>query len=335
MYWLNAMLRVLVSSLETGLPLVFMFLGVHLIFRVLDSFDMTVDGTFPLGGATVAILLAHGTNPVWATLIAVAAGCLAGVVTGFIHVKLRVSLLLSGIIMMICLYTVNLRIMHGPNVPLLDVPTVFSFADRYSGLTRSAAVIGFLLVLVGGAAGLLVYFLKSQVGLGIRATGGNALMARSLGVNTAGATVLCLVIANGLIAFSGALVAQNQGFADISMGIGSIVAGIASILLGEIIVRRPSRVARAAMAVVVGTLFYRFVIIFALRLGLQPFDLRLFTGLILLVVITMPMGLERVRSFRRGELGNARPGGLAWLRKEKRKQWEIAKEEEGHGVVES
>lgn len=304
MYWASAFLRVIVIGLETGLPLVFMFLGVHLIFRVLDSFDMSVDGTFPLGGATVAILLSNGVSPVWATLAAVAAGSAAGFVTGMIHVRLRVTLLLSGIIMMISLYTVNLRTMGGPNVSLLDAPTIFSFAERYAGLTRSAAVIGFLLVLVGLAAGAMVYFLKSQVGLGIRATGGNSVMARSLGVNTAGTTVLCLILANGLIAFSGALVAQNQGFADISMGIGSIVAGIASILLGEIIVRKQNRVARTALAVVVGTLIYRFIIVFALRFGLQPFDLRLFTGVILLFVITAPFGLKNMRKFAIARLGN-------------------------------
>ncbi len=335
MYWLDAILRVLVTSLETGLPLVFMFLGVHLIFRVLDNFDMTVDGTFPLGGATVAILLARGMHPLWATLIAVAVGCAAGVATGFIHVKLRVILLLSGIIMMISLYSVNLHIMNGPNVPLLDVPTVFSFADNYSGLTRSMMVIGFLLGLVGLVTGGIVYFLKSEIGLGIRATGRNALMARSMGVNTAGATVLCLVLANGLIAFSGALVAQNQGFADISMGIGSIVAGIASILLGEIIVRKPSYVARGAVAVVAGTLAYRFVITFALRLGLQPFDLKLFTGLILLVVITTPMGLKWLRPAKDGRLTPNGSGRPKWLRKGSRRQTEMAREEEGQRLVES
>jgi putative tryptophan/tyrosine transport system permease protein len=333
MYWFDVLLRVLISSLETGLPLVFMFMGVHLILRVLDNFDMTVDGSFPLGGATVAILLAHGVHPLLATVLAVGAGCLAGVATGFIHVKLRVTLLLSGIIMMISLYTVNLRIMGGPNVPLLDVPTVFTFADSYSGMTRSLAVISFLLVLVGVFLAAVVYLLKSQIGLGIRATGGNSIMARSVGVNTAGATMLCLILANGLIAFSGALVAQNQGFADISMGIGSIVAGIASILLGEIIVRKPSRVTRAILAVAVGTLFYRFVIIFALRLGLQPFDLRLFTGLILLVVITAPMGLKRVPGLRLSEL--LRHGPRHGRPPARDKRWDMATEEEGRRVAES
>lgn len=313
----STLMRVIVISLETGLPLVFMFLGVHLIFRVLDNFDMTVDGSFPLGGATVAILLASGVSPVLATLAAVAAGTVAGLLTGLIHVRLHVSLLLSGIIMMISLYTVNLRVMGGPNVPLLDVGTIFSFADRYGGLSRSLAIIAFLLVLVILAAGGLVYFLKTQVGLAVRATGGNPLMARSLGVNTAGSTVLCLLIANGLISFSGALVAQNQGFADISMGIGSIVAGIASILLGEIVVRKQGRVARGAVAVVVGTLLYRFVIIFALRLGLQPFDLRLFTGVILLLVITAPMGLTRLNKLRREQTTPIVPSRLGQLRKSK------------------
>lgn len=287
-------LQVMLISMETALPLAFMFMGVYLVFRLLNDFDLTVDGAFPLGGATAAVLLARGVHPIWATLFAVILGCLAGLVTGLMHIRLRITLLLAGIISMIGLYTVNLRLMGRPNVALLNVPTIFSFADEYTGWSHGVVVVGFMLVLAGVVAAAMIYFLKTEIGLTIRATGSNPMMVRSLGVNTAGVVVLCLIIANGLVSFSGALVAQDQGFADISMGIGSIVAGIASILLGEIIVRKPNRVARGVIAIVVGTLFYRFVITLALRFGMEPYDLRLFTALILLFAISTPMWLRRV-----------------------------------------
>lgn len=288
--------QILLIGMETGLPLVFMFLGVYLIFRLLDDFDLSVQGTFPMGGATVAVLLARGMNPLAATAFAVLAGCVAGLVTGLIHTRLHVTLLLAGIISMIGLYTINLHIMGGPNVPLLNVPTIFSFADDYGGLEHGIVVSAAMLVLLGLFVGGLIYLLNTELGLAIRATGGNPAMARSMGVNTAGITILCVVLANGLIALSGALVAQDQGYADISMGTGSIVAGIASILLGELIVRKPGRVKRGVVAVVIGTLAYRLLFTLALRLGLEPFDLQLFTAVTLLFALVIPRGVQQVQS---------------------------------------
>ncbi len=288
----TVLMQIILIGLETGLPLTFTFLGVYLIFRLLDDFDLTVQGTFPMGGATVAVLLSQGIHPIPATIIAVLIGCLAGLVTGLMYARLQISLLMSGIISMIALYSVNLHIMGRPNTPILNVPTVYSWADAYSGMAYSVAVSGFLLVLVLVLAAALIYFLKTEIGLAIRATGGNPTMARSMGVNTAAITVLCVVLANGLVAFSGALAAQDQGFADVSMGTGAIVAGIASILLGELVVRKPTRVARGVVAVLIGTFLYRLLFTIALRLGLEPYDLQLFTALVLLGAIAAPKGFK-------------------------------------------
>jgi putative ABC transport system permease protein len=288
--------RLLGFSLYEGLAFGFVAIGVYLTFRVLAFPDLTVDGSFPLGGAVAAVLIVNGVNPFLATLAALGAGICAGLATSLLNTKLKIPALLASILVMVALYSMNLRVMMGrPNLPLLRETTIFVLASQLLGLeTRlvyQLVVAGVLVVIVFF---ILNWFLRTEIGLALRATGDNEQMVRAAGVDTDKTTILGVSIANGLVAFSGGVVAQGQGFADVGMGIGMIIMGLASVIIGEALFR-PKGVARLLLAVLGGTFVYRLVISVALRMGMRAGDLKLITAVIVIIALAIPYLQKRIR----------------------------------------
>ncbi|MBD7961551.1 MAG: ABC transporter permease [Comamonas sp.] len=279
----------LLGAVEIGLIFALVALGVYISFRLLRFPDLTVDGSFPLGGAVCAVLISTGTNPWVATLAATAAGAAAGMVTGWLNVKLKIMDLLASILMMIALYSVNLRIMGGPNIPLINDPTIFNMLQP-EGMDDYVFRPLLLLVIVIAAKLLLDWFFATERGLAIRATGSNARMARAQGVNTGGMILLGMAVSNGLVGLAGAMFVQTQGGSDISMGIGTIVIGLAAVIVGESIL--PSRkIIWATLAVVIGAIVYRFFIAAALNsdfIGLKAQDLNLVTAVLVTIALVIP-----------------------------------------------
>ncbi|MHB9094657.1 MAG: ABC transporter permease [Eubacteriales bacterium] len=278
--------QVLSGTLEQGLMYAIMVVGVYLTFRILNYADLSVDGSFTLGAAIAATLIFRGYNPWFSTFLAFVGGCLAGIFTGVLHTKFKITPLLSGILTMTALYSVNLRVMGQPNISLLGARTVISdFAKLpYLG-NHGVLVLSLITVLVVGMA--IYWFLRTEVGLALRATGDNELMIRSQGVNTDVMKILGLSLSNGLVAFAGSYVAQNQQFADVSMGIGMIIAGLASVIIGEVIIGKSS-IGRTVVAVICGGVIYRFIIALVLQLGLAPTDLKLLTAFIVIFALVSP-----------------------------------------------
>lgn len=287
---------ILVNMFEQGFLFTFLAFGVLLTFRFFRFPDLTAEGSYPLGGAVVATLLVIGLNPFVATGVAIVAGSVAGIVTALIHTKLKINPIIAGIITMTANYSVMLRIMGRANIPLLNVETVFDMVlapvETTLGhplilLQKSIAIIAFLAILVVTISVLYWWFLRTDLGLAVRATGENETMIRSLGVNIDNTKIIGVSISNGLIALSGALVAQNHGFADVGMGIGVLVAGAAAVLIGESIFGDRS-VGWWIIASIVGMLIYRLLVALALRVGFRPTDLKLITAVLLLLALSMP-----------------------------------------------
>ncbi len=279
-------LKILIGATELGLVFGVMALGVYITYRILDFPDMTVDGSITLGAAVAAILIRGGQSPWLGLALAPLAGALAGLITGILHAKFRIAPLLAGILTMTGLYSVNLRIMGRANLPLLGVKTV---ADALYTLGAPSKIRWVLCGLVSIAAiiFLLCRFFKTELGLALRATGDNEIMGESQGINVDNMKILGLVLGNALVAFSGAMVAQLQGFADMGMGIGTIVAGLAAVIIGETLIDTGT-IPRALMAVVCGSLTYRVVISLALRMGLQATDLKLVTAVLVVFALSVP-----------------------------------------------
>jgi putative ABC transport system permease protein len=287
--------NILPISLYEGLSYGFVAIGVYMTFRVLSFPDLSVDGTFPLSGAIDGILIINGVSPWLATLAALCGGCLAGLCTGLLNTKLRINALLAGILMMVALYSINLIIMGRANIPLLREITIFDSVAHLFGIDASLGLsIGFMAVLAVIILTLLNWFLRTEIGLALRATGDNEQMIRGLGCNTDMTTMLGVSISNGLVSLSGALIAQNQGFSDVGMGIGMIVMGLASVIIGEGIFR-PKGVTWILLAVFGGTFMYRLFIGIALRLGLPPTNLKLITALLVIVALAIPYVRKKIR----------------------------------------
>jgi putative ABC transport system permease protein len=284
------------GALEIGLIFGLVALGVLISFRILRFPDLTVDGSFPLGGAVAATLISAGFDPFTSTLVATVAGAVAGAITGWLNVKLKIMDLLASILMMIALYSINLRIMGRPNVPLISDPTVFTVLQP-EGLSDYIARPLILLVLIVVVKFALDWYFATQTGLAMRATGSNPRMARSQGVATGRAVLAGMAISNALCALGGALFAQSQGGADISMGIGTIVIGLAAVIVGESIM--PSRkMIIATLAVIIGAVLYRFFIALALNIdfiGLQAQDLNLVTAVLVTIALVIPLVRKRLR----------------------------------------
>jgi len=284
------------GALEIGLIFGLVALGVLISFRILRFPDLTVDGSFPLGGAVAATLISAGMDPFSSTLIATFAGAIAGMIPGWLNVKLKIMDLLASILMMIALYSINLRIMGRPNVPLISEPTVFTILQP-EGITDYVGRPLILLALVIVIKFALDWYFSTKAGLAMRATGSNPRMARSQGVATGGRILAGMAISNALCALGGALFAQSQGGADISMGIGTIVIGLAAVIVGESIM--PSRrMAIITLAVIVGAVLYRFFIALALNadfVGLKAQDLNLVTAVLVTVALVIPLLKQRLR----------------------------------------
>lgn len=277
------------GALETGLIYGLVAFGIYLSFRVLDFPDLTVDGSFPLGAAVAAMLIISGWNPWLATGAAILAGMAAGAVTALLNVKLKILNLLASILTMIALYSINLRIMGRPNVALLMEDTVLTPWYKLGLEYHQVPVLLFTLV-IGVSLFLLWRFMKSETGLAMRATGANARMARAQGIATGGMIILGVAVSNGLVGLAGALFAQSQGAADVTMGVGVIVIGLASLIGGEAVIT-PTSVFRALLACVVGAIIYRLAIAFALNadaLGLKAQDLNLITAVLVTLAIVLP-----------------------------------------------
>ena len=284
--------------LEQGLLWGIMVLGVYITFRVLNFPDLTVDGSFTLGAAVAARIILEGYDPWLGTSLALVCGSMAGLVTGFLNTKLRIPPLLSGILMMIALYSINLRVMGNKSMlSLLRMDTIYTDVAAI-GIPQALAVLTLGLAAVTLTGFLLYTFLKTEVGMALRATGDNEQMIRSLGVNTNTSKVLGLAIGNGLVAMSGALVAQYQGYSDIGMGIGMIVVGLASVIVGEVVFGKRTLL-RTLMAVVMGSIVYRAVIALVMRMGLPTTDLKLFTALLVVAAMSSPIVKEKLSAFQR------------------------------------
>ncbi len=293
-------LKLLLDTLVTGLPTIPIFVGIYLLFRVLNEFDLTVEGSFTLGGSTAAVLILAGVPAPLALLGAVAAGAVAGIVTSTLHFTLGMPIMLGGLLMSLALFSINLRIMGQPSLSLLDAPTLFAPFRDLDPLQKDLSTIGALSAVIGVALTALVLYLKTDAGLGMRASGMNQLMARAQGVDPRRVVTVGLAGANGLAALGGSLMVQNQGFVEVNMGAGNLVAGAGALILGELLFRPSlSRVGRAVLSVAVGSLLYRFVLVFALRAGLPATDLKLVTALTLvLAFVAQAFGKKVTGRFR-------------------------------------
>ena len=286
------------GAVEIGMIFTLVAFGVYISFRILDFPDLTVDGSLPLGAAVSAVFISAGVNPWLATFFAIIAGMAAGALTAWLNIKLKILHLLASILTMIALYSINLRIMGRPNIALLGETTLLTPLESMSyplyWTTPFVFTIAVVFVLV-----MMVWFFNSEIGLAMRATGANPHMARSQGISTAWMITLGMAISNGLVALAGALFAQSQGSADVTMGVGTIVVGLASVIGGEALLTTRNML-RAFVACVLGSVVYRIAVALALNtefLGLQAQDLNLITAVLVAIAIYLPS--RRMRLFRR------------------------------------
>ena len=289
------MTALLISTIAQGLLWAVMALGVYITFRVLDIADLTVEGSFPLGAAIAAALMVSGYGLSVALLGALLAGMLAGVITGILHTKMKIPALLAGILTMIALYSVNLRIMGKANLSLLGVDTIFKAAKTFLAvnMAQTTFVVGLIITVLVGI--FLYWFFGTQIGAAIRATGFNQQMIRAQGVDTNITIILGLLLSNGLVAVSGALVAQANGFADVGMGTGTIVIGLASVIIGEVLFGTRS-FKNCLISVVLGSIVYRLVIAAVLFMGMPTNDLKLFTSVLVALALSMPLIKSKINS---------------------------------------
>ena len=290
MNFFTALLNSLPGAVGQGLIWGLMAIGVYLTFRILDVADLTVDGSLATGGAVCVMLIRGGVNPWLAVLAAFAAGMLAGLVTGFFHTKCGIPAILAGILTQLALYSINLRIMGGKSNQTVSVDKYDLLASqryvRELGLNNPLPLTLLILAVV---IGLLYWFFGTEKGCSIRATGANPSMARAQGINTNANIVLGLALSNGLVAFSGGLLAQYQGSADVNMGRGAIVIGLAAVIIGEVLLGRVfHNFALKLLAAVIGAIIYYVVITLVLRLGLQSTDLKLLTALVVALFLAIP-----------------------------------------------
>ncbi|MBO5137741.1 MAG: ABC transporter permease [Spirochaetaceae bacterium] len=266
-----------------------MTLGLYITYKVLDFADLTVDGSFALGGAVTATLLVNGVNPILSLLAAFVAGGIAGIVTGLLHTKLQIPGILAGILTMTALYSINIRIMGQANTPLLGVDTLMTQFEVLFNMSRtmSSLITGTIFSVVIIAA--LYWFFGTEIGCSIRATGNNSRMVRAQGVNTDNMKIIGLMLSNALVSLSGALVAQSQGYADVGMGTGTIVIGLASVIIGEVIFGKRFAFWYILLSVVFGSIIYRIIIAVVLQMGLKSTDLKLLTAIVVAAALALPV----------------------------------------------
>ncbi|KAB0576454.1 putative ABC transport system permease protein [Fusobacterium naviforme] len=284
------------GAISQGILWGLMVLGVYITFRLLDIADLTVDGSFALGGCVCAVMIVnHNMHPVPALFLGMLAGMLSGAVTGILHVVFEIPAILAGILTQISLWSVNLRVMGKSNVPLLQTRTVFLDFSEQTGSSQanSAMVIGILFAALGIA--ILYWFFGTEIGSAIRATGNNEHMVRALGIDTRFTKLLGLTISNGLVGLSGALVCESQKYADINMGTGAIVVGLASIVIGEVLLGRIINFAGKLSAAVIGSAVYFLIRALVLQLGMNPNDMKLFSAVIVGIALAVPVMSAKLR----------------------------------------
>ena len=290
-------MQIFLGAVSLGLLWAVMTIGEYITYRVLDIADLTVEGSLPLGAAVACSLITQGVNPYLASLCALLAGCLAGLCTGLLHTKLKIPALLSGILTMISLWSVNLHVMGMPNLSILRMPTVFQPLERL-GMSKNAAMIAVGAVCALGLIVALYWFFGTELGSAIRATGNNQKMVRAQGINTDTMKILGLVISNALVALSGALIAQSQNFADVQMGTGSIVIGLASLIIGEVLFGRRGFFSRL-LSLILGAIVYRLIIALVLEMGMPTNDLKLFTAATVALALWLPQGKTLLRTLKK------------------------------------
>ncbi|MBN2068411.1 MAG: ABC transporter permease [Opitutales bacterium] len=312
-------MTLLIGSVIIGLILSLLALGIFISFKIFDFPDITVEGSFTFGASVGAALIAGGMNPLPASLLAFAAGMLAGTLTGVIHTRFKINPLLAGILVMTALYSVNLHVMGRSNVPLINDTTIFTWIDQFSvwasGKGTKLNVLGwmvpakdlwtllFCLFGVSFFSLVLWWFFKTNIGSAMRATGDNSQMIRALGVNTNGMIIFGIALSNGVVALAGALLAQYQGFADVQMGIGMMVWGLASVIIGEALINDRS-LGLLIFGAVVGSVLFRLLVAIALRWGLNPNDLKIITALFVFIALILP-GLLNKRHALKGKKAHA------------------------------
>ncbi|MGT2751373.1 ABC transporter permease [Streptococcus orisasini] len=274
----------LLSTISQGFLWAILGLGIFMTFRILDFPDMTTEGSFPLGGAVAVTLITQGTNPLLATVIAVLAGCLAGLVTGLLYTKGKIPTLLSGILVMTSCHSIMLMIMGRANLGLLNSKKLQDFLPFSA--TVNLLVLGLIFVVL--VVGSMIFFLNTRLGQAYIATGDNHDMAQSFGINTDKMELMGLVLSNGLIALAGALISQQDGYADVSKGIGVIVIGLASIIIGEVLFSTGLTLVERLIAIVVGSVLYQFLILAVISLGFKTNYLKLFSAVVLAVCLMIP-----------------------------------------------
>lgn len=289
------------GAISQGILWGLMTLGVYLTFRILNVADMTVDGSFAAGGAVTAILITKGMNPILSLLFVFITGLITGLATGLMNTKLKINILLASILSQIALYSINIRIMGKANTPLIGMPTMMrNLVDLTGGrltTTQASLIIGLLIVTLIIVA--MYWFFGTEIGSAIRATGNNEHMVRALGVNTDTTKILGLMISNGMVALSGALVAQSQGYADVGMGTGTIVIGLASIIIGEVIFGQRFGFWYVLLSAVFGSIIYRIIVAVVLQLGLKSTDLKLLTAVIVAAALSVPVVKAKIQRKRR------------------------------------
>ncbi|EPM7462316.1 ABC transporter permease [Enterococcus faecium] len=287
----------IVSAISQGMLWAILGLGIFMTYRILDFPDMTTEGSFPLGAAVCVTAITHGVAPIVATLLGVGAGMIAGLVTGLLYTKGKIPVILAGILVMSGLNSVILFVMRTPNLSLLNHPILQDSFHRF-GLPDyfDTVLLGF--ISLGILIALLLFFFNTDLGQGYIATGDNETMARSLGIKTDRMKILGLTLSNGVIALSGALIAQNDGYADVNKGIGVIVIGLASIIIGEVIFQELT-LAERLIAIVVGSIIYQLLILVVIKLGFDTTYLKLFSAIILAICLMIPQ-LKKALNLKTG-----------------------------------
>ncbi|WP_321380917.1 ABC transporter permease [Trichococcus shcherbakoviae] len=279
-------MNMIISAVSQGLLWSILALGLFVSFRILDLADMTTEGSFPLGAAVAVQAITLGANPYIAIIFAIIAGSSAGLITGFLITKLQIPSLLAGILTMTGLYSINLRVMGRANISLLGKNTIFTVFENMN-LPRHFDTITLGLLVVVLIIGLYVIFFKTEFGQAVIATGDNEAMARSLGISTNTMKIVGLMISNGIVALAGSIIAQDNGYADISMGIGTIVIGLASIIIGEVLFTNVSFKMRL-VCLMLGSVLYRLIMVMVLEAGMNPNDFKLISAVLLTFFLALP-----------------------------------------------
>ncbi|MEG1447726.1 MAG: ABC transporter permease [Oscillospiraceae bacterium] len=289
------------GAVSQGMLWSVMTLGVYITFKVLDYADLTVDGSFATGGAVTAVLIVNGHNPFISLIFATVAGMLAGMVTGLLHTKLRIPAILSGILSQLALYSINVGIMGQANISLLGEKTIFNTTAKAFGgkVSNNSIVLIIGIIFVVAIIAVMYWFFGTEIGSCIRATGNNEYMVRALGGSTDRMKILGLLISNGLVALSGALVAQQQGFGDVSMGIGAIVIALASVIIGEVVFGKNHSFWYTLASLVLGSIIYKIIIAVVLQLGLNTNNLKLLTAAIVALALSLPVITEAINGIKK------------------------------------